>query len=95
MIGFPSANLTRAKALVPWAFGAQLALRLRCLVRKQYKTESLTKTMWGSCDNPSSIVRLVRVEFNSDLVSRKINIFTSHNKLYDAKIVGCLVVVFV
>ena len=41
------ANLTRAKALVPRAFGAQLALRAHCLVHKQYKTESLTKTIWS------------------------------------------------
>ena len=38
-------TLTRAKALVPRAFGARLALRARCLVRKQYKTESLAKTI--------------------------------------------------
>ena len=30
--------------LVPRAFGARLALRARCLVHIQYKTESLTKT---------------------------------------------------
>ena len=47
-IGLPLANLTRAKALVPRAFGT------RCLVHKQYKTESLTKTKvtmnkWNSC----------------------------------------------
>ena len=43
-VGMPSANLTRPKALIPRAFGTRLGLRACCLVRKQYKTESLTKT---------------------------------------------------
>ena len=42
-VGLPSENLTRTKALVPRAFSA------RCLVRKRYKSKSLTKTIW-SCD---------------------------------------------
>ena len=41
---WPSANLPRAKVLVPCAFGARLELWALYVVRKQYKTESLTKT---------------------------------------------------
>ena len=40
---FAFGNLTSTKALDSRAFSAQLALCARCLVRKQYKTESLTK----------------------------------------------------
>ena len=40
-----SANLTRAEALIPRDIGGQLALWARCLVCKQYKTESVTETI--------------------------------------------------
>ena len=68
----PSANLTRAKALVPRAFGARLALRARCLVHKQYKTESLAKTI---CDTDYLLLFVGKFFFHPTRISF---FFSSH-----------------